>query len=271
MKNKLGYLGLCCALILGSSVCIHLPDTFTPTILVQDVVADFPALGCEHMKQVVSKPLTYLGKGSQAIVFASADGQYVLKFFLTQRFHTKLRIRMPFKQTPPSRIRWDVLERYAVAFEKVQEETGLVALHLSANTYDLPQAVLQDPQGNLHTIDLNHFSFLLQKRCTCLADSFHNMSSPQQEEVAQALEKLMTSLACKGFYNLRGSFKDKNFAMLNQKAFIIDVGNFVFREELLHNPETEITRGHVVLSTWLSKNRKNIPSCKNRSVYAQNE
>lgn len=253
MKKKLGYLGLCCVLILGSYLCIHLPDTFNPKLLVQDVVADFPSLGCEHLKQVVSKPLTYLGKGSQAIVFASADGQYVLKFFLTQRFHTKLRIRMPFKKTPPSRIRWDVLERYAVAFEKIQEETGLVALHLSANTHHLPQAVLQDPQGNLHTIDLNRFSFLLQKRCTCLADSFHKMSSRKQEEVAQALETLMTSLACKGFYNLRGSFKDKNFAILNQKAFIIDVGNFVFREELLQDPKAEIARGHAVLNAWLNR------------------
>lgn len=256
MKQRLLYLGIACLALLGAYVCTLLPDHFTPNILVRDITREFPVSGCEHLSRIVQKPFSYLGKGSQAIAFESADGRYVLKFFLMEHFHTKVRIRSPFRKLPAPRIRWDVLERYTIAFQELKEETGLVAIHLSANTTDLPSCTLKDPKGHLHVIDLNRFSFLVQKKGSCITDQFHQLSLEQQRHVASSLEALTTSLARKGFYNLRASFKDENFALLDDKALIIDVGNFIFLEEQKTHPEGEMVRAKEQLHSWLKDHYK---------------
>jgi len=246
-KILLCLLALC---ILLGALCIHLPDRFSPDLLVQGIEHEFPHHECANLHEILSQPFSYLGKGSQAIAFASADGKYVLKFFLTNRFHTGLRIRRPFKKTPPFRIRGDVLERYASAFEKIQEETALIAMHLSATKDHLPRCVLQDPQGHQHTIDLNRFSFLVQKKCTCLSTHFAKLPLEKKESLRQKLQELLTSLARKGFYNLRGSFKEQNFAFCEDEVYIIDIGNFVFREEIAQHPLPEIQRSEKALQHW---------------------
>ena len=237
--------------------CILLPEHFSPKILTQDIKREFSTSVCksDDLHQIVSQPLCYLGKGSQAIAFASADGKYVLKFFLNERFHTKLRIRRPFRKALAPRIRFDVLERYAKAFEEIKEEAGLIAIHLSANTTDLPSCTLQDPKGKYHLINLNRFSFIVQKRCDCIDKTFSKMSLEEKQKTLAALEILMQSLAKKGFYNLRDNFKDENFAILDDKALMIDVGNVIFVDTQRQHPEEEFQRVKTILQTWMKEKR----------------
>jgi hypothetical protein len=247
-------------LLLGilSYFSIFLPDQFSQEILTQCIHQNFlpssyETIGHEKIPAITAQPLRYLGKGSQAIAFISADNQYVIKFFLNERFHTKLRIRHPFKKAYPPRIRYDVLNRYAKAFQEIREETGLIAVHLSATTSHLPSCYLQDPQGYYHLIDLNRFSFVVQKRCDCLNTTFSKMSKKEKKKTLAALQTLMQTLAKKGFHNLRNSFKEENFAMLGDQALMIDVGNVIFIETQKKHPEEELQRIKEQLETWVKE------------------
>lgn len=249
-----------CMLLITVRFCVLLPDHFSQKMLTQNIKEEFipPSQEClnsDELRQIVANPIHYLGKGSQAIAFVSADNNYVIKFFLNERFHTKLRIRSPFRKTASPRVRFDVLKRYAKAFQEIKEETGLIAIHLSANTTDLPNCILEDPKGLHHLIDLNQFSFMVQKRCDCINTTFSKMSLEEKEKTLIALETLMYSLAQKGFYNLRGDFKDENFAILNGQAFMIDVGNVIFLKDQKEHPEQEFQKVKNMLQTWMKEKK----------------
>jgi len=228
--------------------CLHTPENFTPSLLVQDINLSTPSQGCEILATLTRQPFSYLGKGSQAIAFESSDHLYVIKFFLKKPLYNKWRIRSPFYKAPHPRIRWNVLTCYATVFEKIPEETALIGLHLSANTSHLPKCCIQDPKGHLHTLDLNRFSFLLQKKCAPLTR--HSTLSSQQQK---SLETLLSTLASKGFKNQRSSFKEVNFAFLDDQAFLIDAGNFVFEKTQLLSSQHEVARSQESFRRWVCR------------------
>lgn len=52
-------------------------------------IRDLNLAESKHLDYILSQNFKYLGKGCQSYVFASEDGQYVLKFFKFQRFRQR--------------------------------------------------------------------------------------------------------------------------------------------------------------------------------------
>ncbi len=250
-------------LIFGLSFRLIMSDAFSPDLLKHDVQGEFTAFNCPEIHQITSQKLHYLGEGMQAIAFVSADKKYVLKFFLKHRRYKKIRLRpAPFLQkiwanqqnkpinlSPPNDKRY-VLESYDRAFKELKEETGLVAVHLSASAQDLPFCHLIGPQGQEHVVDLNRVSFVVQKYGALVKDQFSKLSLEEKKEALLHLEGLLQRIAEKGFVNNGKRFNQENFALLDQKAIMIDVGNIQFSEDQKAHPQKETQRLKKLLKKW---------------------
>ena len=88
---------------------------------------------------VLDQPFHYLGKGVQCYAFVSADDKYVLKFFRMRRLlPSPWLVKMPllesYKQEKIKRKSEELFRdftSYKIAYEQLQEETGLVYVHLN--------------------------------------------------------------------------------------------------------------------------------------------
>lgn len=214
-----------------------LPDRFTPSWIVTDVKGPFSSFNCPEIVQITAQPFRYLGHGLQSIAFVSADGQYVLKFFLKGKLRRGIRFGLK-KSPPPNRIRYDLLQRYDEAFRSLREETGLVAVHLAASSDPLPSCTVYDPDSRPHRMDLSRASFVIQRRGIPL-----NQLSPKEKKKAlPLLQQLLRARAKKGFTDSKDRLNENNFALLEERAIMIDLGNVVFSEEQKRNPTHELER-----------------------------
>ncbi len=119
-------------------------------------------------------------QGGQSYVFISADEKYVLKFFKDMP-----RPWIPFKNYQQKKLGKLIrtLSGYHLAFERLQQETGLLYLHLSPTTTPLP-TTLVDRLNIEHPIDLSSVYFVLQKRATPIS-SFSESTLLQVSELLQ--------------------------------------------------------------------------------------
>lgn len=194
----------------------------------------------EELERALDQPYVYLGRGGQSFVFASRDGRYVCKFFRTE-FH-------PFGslwwQTLPlfSRERRaqvltharKKLQRdftsYFLAGEELKTETGTLYMHLMATTHLKKVLRIKDKLGIEHALDLDRFSFAVQRRAE-LAFSYVErcMQSHEPEKARAALEALLAlSVArCQKGIHDEDAKVHKNYGFIDGCPLFIDLGRFV--------------------------------------------
>lgn len=228
-----------------TSLSILPPDSFSPELFVQNFKKETTFFNYPEIEKIIKEPLRYLGHGGQAMAFESIDGKYVIKFFLSKRIHRYTRIK-PFsiyqrffsnKPFNTTRDRSQILLRYQKAFELLQEETGLIAIHLSPSTPPLPSCSIIDYNGKMHQVDLSTTSFVIQKRGQPL-----EVASSQK-----ALLELMEKIAIKGFKNRSKRFNKNNFALIGNKAIMIDLGHISFSKAQKIDPSEELIKLRKIL------------------------
>lgn len=218
----------------------------------------------EHLNQNYS----YLGHGKQALVFASVDGRYVLKFFPNSRKrsdHWMTSGENWIKYcTPLSIYQWlayrrdlkVLFDRYTMAFKELREETGLIAIHFNRTEGQFLPFTLVDRQGNRHTLSLDEMPFVVQHRAQLvgerLQETFAKEGSAGVVRETAALKALFTSRAKKGFTDPRQVFK-KNYGFVGEKAIQLDVGKIRKASEVEENPEEEISKISKRLNAWVER------------------
>lgn len=181
-----------------------------------------------RVKQILNQPYSYLSKGVQSFVFASEDGQYVIKFFRHDH------LTAPFWLTPSTKAkRQHRLDKeflsYKIAFENLRQETGLVFIHLNKTT-DFQQTLdLVDKLGIHHQIPLDKYEFLVQKRACLLYTALNQMIENNKiADAKETLSRLVQLLA----HRAREGISDKdpdletNFGVIGTEPIQIDVGRF---------------------------------------------
>ena len=179
-----------------------------------------------------TQPYRYLDRGRQSFVFASADGQYVIKFF--DRTYSEL----PFwiSLLPGERREKEISKRYSraqlyrtgyqLAFDELRQESGLIALHFET-TESLPLLHIQTKAGRELQIDLNRTAFVLQKKAV-----------PFTERLAAARESysaLLELRICRGIGDYEHHI-DRNFGWLGEELILLDPGR-LFRDPDLATQE----------------------------------
>ena len=212
-------------------------------------------------QELLNQTYTYLGHGKQALVFASADGRYVLKLFPNCRKRSKrwmARGENWIKYCTPFGIyNWLVyrsdlktlFDRYTLAFKELREETGLIAAHFNRTKGQFSPCSLVDRQGNSHTLALDEMSFVLQHRAELAPERLKKGNAAK--EIA-ALKALFAARAKKGFTDPRQVFK-KNYGFVGDKAIQLDVGKIRKSPEIEQHPEEEISKISERLDRWIER------------------
>lgn len=214
----------------------------------------------------LEQPFDFIGEGSQMVAFASRDGQTILKIF-------KAHHRRPFKfsrllsnlQNPESKRvistnKWDekfraTCRRYQMAFEHLNEETGLLALHFKATNTPL-QVQLKDKKGGHFQIDLKNYPFVIQKRAVLLPIYLENLVKAGRIDEARAaiqrLKAFFVGRTLKGFTDPRQSLS-VNYGFINGQPIQLDVGKIEYMPILKQHPDVEIKHIHNHVDAWVKE------------------
>lgn len=198
------------------------------------------------LQKALSQPYYYYGCGGQAFAFFSADGAYVIKFFKQRLFRPPCILNalpLPkFLHRYRQKRNWkrrDKLERdffsYKVAFELLQEQTGVIYAHLQ-KTKNLKQPLeIIDRLHIHHKLNLNKFDFIVQKRAEKVYDRIDFLIRTKNVEEAQnsikEIFRLIITRAQLGFRDRDPNIRT-NCGFIGNRAVKIDVGRFVFSETI---------------------------------------
>lgn len=196
--------------------------------------------------KALQQPYFYLGKGCQSYVFASQDGQYVIKFFKYQRY--RLQSWLVYFPPLPAIVKyrheklekkWEKLNGFVkswkVAFENLKQETGLLFVHLNKTATLHQNLIINDKIGQQHVIDLDQMEFCIQRRADLLCDAL--IEHKKKEDLAgaqQLIHKLLNLILSEYSRGLA----DNDHALMQNTGVVqgnpihIDVGQFVFNDAI---------------------------------------
>jgi hypothetical protein len=267
---------LCLFFWIGHS-CHHFTRGFFP----EKVYADLPyaakwdttPLNGEqktHIDQCLAQPFYFLGCGGQSFAFISQDEQTVIKLIkrrhlISDRWIDRIDRVLPanlrplrMKIAPKQSERMPtVLSSYKTAYETLQNETGLIYVHLNP-TADLQPLTVFDKLGIAHRIDLNRAKFALQKKADLICDHLQALidrgDTAQAKAAIQSYLKLILSRCHQGIRDNDKALK-RNYGFVLSQAVAIDIGSFTLDTNLLNHAhqQIELTKRTKRLKKWLLK------------------
>jgi hypothetical protein len=206
-----------------------------------------------QIRKIVDQPFSFLGKGAQSFVFASADGNYVIKFFRHHHMSTPFWLRWCRKTVAKreSKLNKDFTS-YKIAYENLREETGLIFLHLNKTKHLNHTLDLVDKLGIHHPIPLDQYEFLIQKRAQLVYPALEQMMKAGHAiQAKEALTDLVHFLADRSKKGISDKDPDlnSNFGFIGTRTIQIDIGRFKQKESPLD--KNEIIRITDNLHQWL--------------------
>lgn len=214
--------------------------------------------GEAELRRILAQPFTYLGKGCQSYVFESEDGNYVIKFPKYQRFRSRpwdtlLSVIPSIKAQREERLAHKkekldgVFYGWKLAYEEMQEQTGVLYVHLNPTVKIDRHLTLYDKLGFSHHVDLDQSQFLVQKKAEMLCPTLEAAMAHHEPEEAEALIDELLSMVVVEY---RNGYADNDHALiqntgvLHGKPVHIDVGQLdkgerfaeieVFNQELFN-------------------------------------
>lgn len=204
----------------------------------------------KEIEKALDQEYTYLGKGCQAYVFASADGKYVIKFFKYQRFRPQSWIN--YFSFIPSVSDYQiskgiekqeklnkVFTSWEIAYDELQKETGVLYIHLAKSNTWHKNLSIKDKIGLKHTIDLDHMEYMVQKRAVMLCPAIDSMMTAKEIPEAKLLiDRLLATLLSE---YARG-YADNDHALMQNTGVLdghpihIDVGQFI-KNQIVTTPK----------------------------------
>ena len=208
-----------------------LPSLPNPMPISQEIAAD------------LNQPFFYLGQGRQYYVFSSEDGKYVLKLPRLDRYEVPFWLAaapFPFLNEQRKKMREQrkrrlelLLESARIAFEELQEETGVLLLHFHATDGLQVKTTIRDRIGRVYGLDLDRTAFVLQEKKDVMADafdrSFRKGDLQAAKEILSAFLRATAARAQKGVYNKDHFQLLRNYGFDGSRGFEIDIGTF-YRE-----------------------------------------
>lgn len=228
----------------------------------------------EKVDTILDQSFRYLDKGTQFFVFESEDKQHVIKFLrdhhLKPKFWVHL-LRFPkfldhYRKTEISH-REEKCRKTTkgcqIAFERMQEKLGLVAMFFSANVQK--SITVFDKIGRKHWIELKKTHFIIQKKADYMLEEALLSAKGEREKLFSLVDLFFKGITYRCKKNICNSDPNvfKNFALINDSVVEVDFGDFfdngkTLRPELFHH---EINRYAKSFRKWASKNMPQILPC----------
>ncbi|MBF8262347.1 MAG: hypothetical protein HW387_12 [Parachlamydiales bacterium] len=228
-------------LALIAAIVLAIPATLkrlTHSFHIERLFVDLPVKmsqpeASDEIRQILSQDFEYLGRGSQAFVFSSADRKYVLKLFLFDSPSRSL-IRRFFYRSEEMPMAVKVLQACQIADRLASNETGLVYVHPEPTQKNLPVVRLYGPAWHRSMIELDRYRFAIQRLARPLKQVLLEAYLANDRERFGCLVSDLLSLLSKrialGIYNTDPTLFD-NFGFIDDRAVEIDFGNYILIDE----------------------------------------
>ncbi len=229
-----------------------------------------------ELEHALSQKYRYFGKGGQCYAFFSEDGNYVIKFFKQRVYkiplwHHLIPIPYVFDRYKEKKKlkRLDKIQRdffsYKVAFEDLQQITGLLYVHLNP-TQDLKRSVTIIDLLNIeHHLDLDKFDFIVQRRADMIYPTLTRLIGEQDRDHARRIIDQVVELI---LYRCHKGYEDwdpnvrTNCGLLNDRVIKIDVGRFIENEQMKSKQmcSSELVRITTPFKEWLNNQDPDLAS-----------
>ncbi len=224
----------------------------------------------ELLDPLFQQKFHFLGRGLQSFVFESEDKKYVLKL-CNNRYGRKIGIFSLLSYIPLvnqwAQLRklyyegkWNkTFQSYQIAFEEMQDKTGLIYTHLNPSS-NLPSKLqIVDPLQITHVIDPNKTAFLIQRRATLVYPALKDYLTEGDLDGAKvALSSLIKLFFWKWDHGIADNdpLIRTNYGIIDGKAIQIDVGPLSKATQSLPQPQRkeEIQQITTSLRGWLNEN-----------------
>ncbi len=182
----------------------------------------------------------YLARGKQVFVFASVDGQYVLKLFDQRNLQDRWYAHLPgvVHLVEERKLRWAQWqamypESYRLAHAMLPNETGVLLVHLGRSLVAYPTIELIDKASRSHRVDLNQTPFVLQKRGTGTLLGRLQACSGDPFKLRALLEQYLVFHAKRIGLGIADRDRDikNNYAWDGDTLLYIDPAQFVLKSE----------------------------------------
>lgn len=192
----------------------------------------------ERVASILDQPYRYIGKGCQFYAFESKDRKHVIKFLKQKHLRTFSELStlpMPHflrkkaeAQITRRKLRVDNLfSSCKLAYEELSDESGLVYIHLNRTPIFKQKIQITDKLGFKHTLNLDDYEFILQKRAISVKEVFAGIEDQELERRVALLVDLVKSRCEKGIRDRDRSFvQNVAFSLDGEHALFIDVGQF---------------------------------------------
>jgi len=225
-------------------------------------------LDTSTLDAILSQPFHYLGQGKQMVAYESEDGKVVLKLFnpmspLKKGWYTRWTLWKRYSSLKWFSREWlsqkerlfKLFKRHKIAFEHLQDETGLLYVHLSPSEKITHYLHLTDQHGKKHILPLENTPFVLQEKAvpvpTYLTQLLNNHEIEKAALAIGRLEALFEKRTELGITD-RIQTMHNNYGFVGDKPIQIDVGRIHMNEELIPDKEAEKRRLNESLHSWVS-------------------
>ncbi len=193
------------------------------------------------VQEILSQPYYYLGKGCQSYVFASGDGEYVIKFLKYQRFRPPewldtfssipLINDYRLKKIEKKKKKLDnVFSSWKLAYEELKPESGIVYVHFNKSNEMAHTLVAYDKLGLKHELNLEGIEFLIQKKTDMLCPTLLKLKKTnnfhQSKEIIDRLFAMLLSEYERGLADNDHALM-QNTGVDHGQPIHIDVGQFI--------------------------------------------
>jgi hypothetical protein len=198
-----------------------------------------PPAPCKELPAaILSQPFYYLARGGQCFAFISEDGKVVIKFlhhhiYKPYSFLFKIPMPLSLKRLVQKRLNKQLSKvkkeraSYKLAYEELQEESGLLCVHWGDPTPGGSKIVLVDKLGIKHCLDLNGVEFVVQKRIEPLSCVLDRLSNEEELKLAiRGVVDLVVRCAQKGIFDEDPGLH-RNIGFEGKTPLLIDMGKLV--------------------------------------------
>lgn len=214
---------------------------------------------------VSQQALRWMGKGQHSYIFNTTDGKYVVKFIRLCNllppqptgFFSRIVAKSEKNRKKANKFE-DTFMSARLAFDELQDETGVIYVHLNRTKAKIHGLKLIDSYGQSQRVVGDDTCFVVQQKATPLIPCLtHLMDTGRIEEAKARVDQvfdLLLSLARKGFVDGEDNLiSNNNIGLTETRAIYMDTWHF-FRVKNLDVKERmryETQLRLVPLERWL--------------------
>lgn len=217
----------------------------------------------KQVSEILSQPFVYCGQGSTSRAYVSADGQFVIKTFLQNKFVSRTVKSIPIIRELANR-RKELRAKYnrifgAIhAYQYMPEESGMIYYQFIRPTYHFHQVVqLIEKDGSITWLNPNEEEYLIQKKAVIVSEYLlKHLEQGDIEKAKSGIAKLLQMtkiLYDQGIVVTVLQFLD-NFGFLDDEPMRIDVEHICFDSKWKKAGKTHFKKEVALFRHWVEEN-----------------